>query len=93
VLLDDRLIPTPPVAAGPDNATVPVAGDPPTTDAGVTETLSNAGGITVKVAVLLELPSTAEIVAVFELWSGVVATVNVPVEEPAAIVTEAGTVA
>jgi ABC-type Fe3+-hydroxamate transport system substrate-binding protein len=57
VLFDERLMPIPPVAAGPDNVTVPVDLVPPTTEAGETVTLNTLGGLMVKVADFETLPS------------------------------------
>jgi len=91
-LLEAKLIPTPPVAAGPDNVTVPVAFCPPINDVGETETLRRAGALTVKVAVFDTPPYVLVIVADDILCTAIVLTVNVPVDEPAATVTEAGTV-
>lgn len=51
VLFEERLIPTPPVAAGPDKVTVPVALLPPTTDAGEMVTLRRVGASIVRTAV------------------------------------------
>ena len=91
VLLQVRDTPTPPTAAGPDKVTVPVDLLPPVTELGDTVRLNRAGVAIVNVAVWVWLLSTAEMVAVFVLWSGVVLIVNVPVEAPLATVTELGT--
>jgi hypothetical protein len=91
VLFDERVTPTPPVAAGPERVTVPTDLLPPITEAGETVKEANTGAVTVRVAVLETLPKVQVIVAVFALWSGVVLTVNVPVVEPPATVTEVGT--
>lgn len=93
VLFDDKLIPTPPVAAGPVSVTVPVVLPPPTRVAGDNVTLANAGAVMVSVAVLDELLSPAVMTAVFVLWSAVVVTVNVADVAPPATVTETGTAA
>ena len=50
VLLDDRLTPTPPAAAGPVRVTVPVALAPPTRVVGDRLKLARAGGMMVRVA-------------------------------------------
>lgn len=56
VLFDERLIPTPPVAAGPVKVTVPTDFMPPVTDGGATETLRIVGGAMVSTADLDTLP-------------------------------------
>jgi len=64
VLLDERLIPTPPTAAGPDSVTIPVDLVPPTTEDGDTVTLRTVGAFIVRIAVLDRAPEVAVIVAV-----------------------------
>ena len=51
----------PPVGAGPDSVTVPVADAPPRTDVGDTVTLAATGATTVSVTDLLTAPSVAVI--------------------------------
>ena len=51
----------PPVGAGPESVTVPVAVFPPRTDAGETVTLDATGATTVSVTDLLTVPSVAVI--------------------------------
>ncbi len=93
VLLELKLTLTPPVAAGPVSVTVPVEGEPPCTDVGLSERLTNVGRLIVSVAVL-EVPfSVAVIVEVVVVATATVVIVNVPVVAPAATVTVAGTVA
>lgn len=83
----------PPVGAGRERVTVPVAELPPTTETGDTETADNSGGKIVNVP-LTELPfNVPVIVAVTEFWTVVVPILNVADVEPDGIVTEAGTVA
>lgn len=65
--MEERLIPTPPVAAGPLKVTVPVDLFPPITDVGATDTPIKAGGVIVKAPVFETLPSEPVMVAVFVL--------------------------
>jgi hypothetical protein len=67
VLFDERVIPTPPTAAGPDRVIVPVDFPPPVTDDGDKVMDTRAGGLTVSTA-LLEVPLRVPvIVTVFVL--------------------------
>jgi hypothetical protein len=81
--------------AGADDPSliVPVAGFPPTTEAGLNARDATFGAATVKVALAVLLPRTAWIVAEVEAPTGVVDTVNVIVFAPVGTVIEAGTVA
>ena len=81
-----RVIPTPPTAAGLDRVTVPVTLVPPFTVLDESVRFVKIGGLIVRTAVWVELPRTAEIVAVFALCTATVFTVNVPVVEPPATV-------
>ena len=93
VLLEDAVSVKPPVGAGLDSVTVPVEfAIPPTTVVGFRASVVTVGAVTPTVAVLLVVPVVPVIVAVtFEATATVVA-VNVAVLEPAATVTDAGTV-
>jgi hypothetical protein len=51
LLLEDRFTDSPPVGAAPLRVTVPVEGDPPTTEVGFNVTLAGIGGVTVRTAV------------------------------------------
>ena len=82
---------TPPATAGPLSVTVPVEVLLPATDAGLRLNPIKAMGLTVSVAVWVTEPSVAEIVAVDDVETDVVATVNVAVVDPAGTVTETGT--
>ena len=93
VLLEERLMPTPPIAAGPDSVTVPVALFPPINDVGEILTLCSEGALRVRTAVCDVPLELAVIVAVDVLWTPVVLTVKVAVVAPDATVTVAGTVA
>jgi len=92
-LFDASVTVVPPVGAALFNVTVAVEGLPPTTLVGLRVTLETSNGLIVKVAVLLAPPRVAVTVAVAAEPTRLVVTVNVPVVEPAATVTEAGTVA
>ena len=93
VLLLVSVTTVPAEGAGPFRVTVPVEEVPPVTLDGLTVSEVSAGRSTVKVAVLVVLLSTAEIVTEVLADTGVVAIVNVAVVAPAATVTLAGTVA
>ena len=67
VLLEVNVTPTPPVAAGPERVTVPVAFAPPCTEAGEIVRLSREGELIVKVADSVCPLSAAEMVADFAL--------------------------
>lgn len=67
VLFEDRLIPTPPTAAGPVKVIVAVVLVPPFTVVGERAMLAKAGGLIVRADVLEALPNVAVIVAVFAL--------------------------
>ena len=92
-----RLTRTPPTPAGAESCTVPVAGDPLTTEAGETESdamFAVPAGEAVKVSdAVVELADVAVIMAVVCEPTAEVETVNVPEEAPCGIVIEAGTVA
>jgi hypothetical protein len=85
----------PPAGAGPLSVTVPVEGLPPTTLDGFTPNELNptATGVTVRGAVRVTPPYTAEIVTAVEPDTGLVVTGNVALVAPAATVTLDGTVA
>lgn len=89
----DRETTTPPTAAGPVRPTVPVDPVPQVTDVGLTDRLERAGGLTVRAAVFVTVPAVAVIVAVVQVPTGMVVTVNDAVVAPAATVTLAGAVA
>ena len=92
VLLLARVTSKPPVGAGPLRETVPRAGAPPGTEAGLTATETTTGAFTVMLAVWVE-PHVAEIVTpVFDATALLVA-VKVAVVAPAATVTLVGTCA
>jgi len=92
-LLDPRLTVVPPCGALPFNVTVPVEGEPPSTVVGESVMALRVGGLIVSVAALLPVPAVAVIVTGVEAETGVVATVNVAVDDPAGTVTDCGTVA
>ena len=85
----------PPEGAGPLSVTAPVEGLPPTTLDGFTPNVLNtaATGVTVRGAVRVTPPYTAEIVTAVEPDTGLVVTANVALAAPPATVTLAGTVA
>jgi hypothetical protein len=73
---------TPDAAAGPVRTTVPVDPEPHVTDVGLKDRLERAGGLTVKGAVFVTVPAIAVIVAVVQVPTGIVVTVNVAVVAP-----------
>ena len=87
----------PPAGAAAVSVTVPCDPFPPTTDAGLTDTAESAAGggtgATVNVAVRVTVPALAVIVTGVEVVTALVPIANVPVVEPCATVTLAGTVA
>ena len=95
VLSLDNDTTAPPAGAGPLSVTVPVEGLPPTTLVGATPSELNptASGVTVRGAVRVTPPYTAEIVTAVEPDTGLVVTANVALVAPAATVTLAGTLA
>lgn len=90
--LDDKLIPTPPTAAGLDSVTVPTDLAPPITDVGETEIEDKTGEEIARTALIETPPMDPVIVADELLCTAVVLTVNVADVEPAETVTELGTV-
>ena len=84
---------SPPVLAGPVRMTVPVEDEPPVTLVGDRLRPDGAAGFTVSPAVLFTPPYVAVIVTAVEVVTVAAFTVKVAVEEPAATVTDAGTVA
>jgi hypothetical protein len=89
-LLSARFTVRPPVGAGPDSRTVPVADVPPLNEVGLTEAEISTGRSTVNV-VFTELPLKVAVTAT--LVSVATATVEMlaePVVDPAATVTVAG---
>ena len=93
VLLEDKATDVPPLGAGPLKVTVPVEGLPPMTDVGLSLRLNSPGGLMVRVAVWFTPLKLPVIVALVVAETAVVVTVKVPLVEPAATVTDAGTVA
>lgn len=83
----------PPAGAGPLSVTVPVAGTPPVTLAGLTLSAEAAGGSTVSVTLCEPPPLEAVMLALVDAATALVATLNVALVAPAATVTLAGTVA
>lgn len=83
----------PPVGAGPDMVTVPVALLPPVTDVGETETLEMVGAVNVRVAIAVEEADEAVSVTGVSDGTAVVDTVNDAEFELPFTVTDAGTVA
>ena len=77
--------------AAPFNMTVPVAVAPPATGLGAMVYPLKDAGVTVRLAVWLDPPEEARIEVVTLADSPMVATVNVAVVAPAAIVTDDGT--
>jgi hypothetical protein len=93
VLLLARVTDVPPVGAGPPRVTVPVAVPLEAMEFGDTVSAVSAAGLTVRFVLTVVEPRVAEICAVVAVPTAVVETVKVPVLEPAATVTDAGTVA
>src|SRR5215469_11729412 len=67
----------PPVGALPLSVTVPTEFTPPVTVAGLRERVESAGGLTVKVAVLLTVPADAMMTTAAWVATGAVVMVNV----------------
>lgn len=90
-----RVTTMPLVGAVPETVTVPVTVVValPLTDVGDSVTDTSVGGRIVSVTVLLLEPSVAVIVALVDVETAFVAIVNVPLELPAGIVIDDGTVA
>jgi len=93
VLLDVRFTVRPPVGAALLIVTVPVELVPPVTVVGLTDTPVTVGAVTVRVAVLFDVPIEAVIVGVALAATATVLTVNVAVVAPAVTVTGVVTVA
>lgn len=96
-LLLERLTRTPPAGAGDVNVTVPVEGLPPVTVLGERVRLASwpgpgSAGLIVSAALTL-LADVAVMVAIVALPTGVVLTVNWPLDEPSGMTILAGTVA
>jgi hypothetical protein len=92
LLLDSEMT-APEEGAGPVNVTVPVDEVPPLTVSGLSEIELSVAAVTVRLDVLVTVPSVAEIVEVVEEATAYVARVKVAVVTPAGTVTLAGTVA
>lgn len=92
VLLDAKLTTTPPGPATSARVTVAVVFTPPATDVLASDNAVTLGGLTTSSVVAVAVSSVALIVAVTELATCVVPTVNVRLIEPAGTVTVAGTV-
>ena len=92
---DARVTTAPPVGAALVNVTVPVTGTPPVTAVTTVVRVDKtaAGGVTVTVAVPVELLVEAVIVAFVLATTEPAVTVKVAVRAPAATVTETGTLA
>ena len=92
---DARVTTAPPVGAGDVNTTVPVTGTPPVTAVTTVVRVDKtaAGGVTVMVAVPLELFVVAVMVAFVFAFTVPAVIVNVAVRVPAATVTDTGTLA
>jgi hypothetical protein len=93
VLLDERLTVVPPVGAALLRSTVPVVVVPPVTVEGETVRPLKREAWIVSGAAKELPPCAARIVATVSVATAIVEIVNVPVEAPDGIVTEAGTVA
>jgi hypothetical protein len=92
VLLLDKLTTTPPAGAAPVSLTVAVDVFPPVTVVGFSVIVESAAGLTVRAAVFVTSPYTAEMVDVLAAITALLVTANVAVVAPAATVTFAGTV-
>jgi len=92
-LPDVKLTVKPPVGAGPLRVIVPVDVVPPVTLAGLRLRADTTGAVMARLAVDEFVPIVAVMVADALAVTAVVAMLNVPVVEPEATVTEAGTVA
>ena len=90
---DERLTSTPPVGAGPESVTAPVAEVPPVTDVGEKVRVERTGALTVRTAVAEVLPTEAVIVGAVLDATGVVVIWKVAAVAPAATVTVAGVTA
>jgi hypothetical protein len=89
----ERFTTIPLEGALPFSTTVPVVDAPPVTELAATFKNDNAGGCTVRIAVLVELFALAEMVTGRLAGTGVVVMINVgETVAPAATVTEAGRV-
>jgi hypothetical protein len=89
--LDNETI-TPPGGAGPVRVTVPVEDFPPLTLAGLNVKVESAGGVIVRVAFTLDLPTVAVRVSTVCADTDCVFTVKLTDSFPAGIVTFAGNV-
>jgi hypothetical protein len=93
----ERLTTAPLLGACPLSVTVPVEEEPPVTLLGLSTIEDRVGGVpagvTVSVAVCVDVPKVAVIVAEVVVVTAVVFTANVALVAPAATVTLAGTVA
>ena len=97
IVVDEEInvTPAPPAGAGDVNTTVPVTGTPPVTAVTTVVRVDKtaAGGVTVMVAVPVELLVEAVMVAFVLATTEPAVTVKVAVRAPAATVTETGTLA
>jgi hypothetical protein len=92
-LLEDSVTTEPPGPARPLRVTVPVEDVPPMTEVGLSVTLTSVAGVTVRVAVLVTLPSIPLMVAILVFVTGAVVMPKVAEVAPTGTVTDAGTVA
>lgn len=93
VELEARVTATPPIGAGPFRVIVPVDEPPPVTKVGERVSEVSVAAVMLRVAEADEVPNVADSVAVVDVATAVVVTVNVAVVAPAATVTVAGTFA
>ena len=93
VLLLLKFTVAPSGGAGPVRVTVPVDCVPPLTELGLIVTELSTAAVTVKLAVLVNVPKLADIVIEVFAATAAVVTLNVAVVAPGAIVTLLGTVA